>query len=294
LFKIVEVRYKSGVPPGYRDSEKDSEDQPHFVHNGITYEKKYGDYLVWIQTIKHAKQNGVRSLILVTDDNKEDWWLRINSDGEKTIGPRPELVEEIAREGGVQNFLLYSSESFLSHAKTRLEADVSEETIKDVREVATDRDSVRFRGVDIIRSQRAAEKSVFNWLSNNYRSVNLNEVGFPDILASDGNDRTYGFEVKYVRDPRVAIHRLRENLHRLYYSVKEGLFDEGSLVLVASEPSFIEEIERFCIKFFRDRMPSAISLIIGTISAPELTGDNWFIPSKVLRFDDQTQIGQDK
>ncbi|NJM11835.1 MAG: hypothetical protein HC889_08085 [Synechococcaceae cyanobacterium SM1_2_3] len=34
----------------------------------------------------------MKHIVFVTDDEKEDWWLTIESKGEKTIGPRPELL----------------------------------------------------------------------------------------------------------------------------------------------------------------------------------------------------------
>lgn len=50
----------------------------------------YGDLIVWKQVIQKSKKDKI-NIILVTDDLKEDWWLKING---KTIGPRFELIKE--------------------------------------------------------------------------------------------------------------------------------------------------------------------------------------------------------
>src|SRR5262249_2201687 len=110
-------RYDSLIPPGFADvKEKQAPDS-------------YGDYIGWMQLIEIAKRES-RGAILVTDDFKADWW-RIEK--ERTIGPRPELIDEFMRESG-QSFFLYTSENFLREAKQRQYADVDDKAIEEVRE----------------------------------------------------------------------------------------------------------------------------------------------------------------
>jgi len=132
LYKEAEERFKYKIPPGYEDTGKvDSHRQ-----GGITYKQKYGDYLIWKQLLDHAKTSSWKHIILITDDDKEDWWNLINSGGTKTIGPRPELVEEAHLVAGIETFLMYKSDGFLKYAKKFLEEPVSKEILEEVRDVS--------------------------------------------------------------------------------------------------------------------------------------------------------------
>ena len=69
------IRYSEQIPPGYEDDEK----------IGL---QKYGDLFFWKQVLKYAKSNPKYSIILVTNDTKEDWFEK----DKKT--PRFELLKE--------------------------------------------------------------------------------------------------------------------------------------------------------------------------------------------------------
>jgi len=117
IFKAGKTRYESKIPPGYRDAAK-----------GNT--RQYSDLVFWFQIIDQAKA-AKRPIILVTDDRKDDWWLRFKG---QTIGPRPELVNEIVSEAGV-SFYMYSADPFMEHAREYLERQISQQAIEEVREV---------------------------------------------------------------------------------------------------------------------------------------------------------------
>jgi hypothetical protein len=78
LYGEAEKRYQNNIPPGYKDNKK-------------TETRKYGDVIVWFQ-IKDYAGSIKKPILLVTDDRKDDWWLVHKG---KTIGPRPELIQEI-------------------------------------------------------------------------------------------------------------------------------------------------------------------------------------------------------
>jgi hypothetical protein len=71
-------RFDDQIPPGYLNGKKDSN-------------KKYGDIILWFQLLDFAKSDS-RPLVFITDDAKDDWWLRT---GGRTLGPRPELLQEM-------------------------------------------------------------------------------------------------------------------------------------------------------------------------------------------------------
>ena len=93
-------RYAKKTPPGYSD----------LKDKGVP--RAYGDYIVWRELMDIAKKEK-KDFILVTDDSKDDWRLKLSG---KTIGPRPELLEEFRRETG-QRVWLFTSEGFLIATK---------------------------------------------------------------------------------------------------------------------------------------------------------------------------------
>ncbi|MBG6103180.1 hypothetical protein IW249_003594 [Micromonospora vinacea] len=115
----AERRIKEQVPPGFKDGDKPT---------------KHGDYFVWRQTLDEAKKKAPQYLVLVTGDQKEDWYLKVKG---KIIGARPELVEEANRVCGVQ-LVMMNTQSLLYHAKAYLDANVSAETIRQAGELPTD------------------------------------------------------------------------------------------------------------------------------------------------------------
>lgn len=102
LIKVAEQRYSKKIPPGYKDDKKDE------AH-------KFGDYLIWHEMIKHATSNK-KPIVFVTADLKEDWW-QIHEG--KTIGPRPELIQEMYQLTGMA-FYMYTPSHFMTHASTHL------------------------------------------------------------------------------------------------------------------------------------------------------------------------------
>ncbi len=113
--KEAKRRVDQGIPPGYED--KDKADPS-------------GDYLVWKQLLQEASTRQL-PVILITDDRKEDWVRREHG---LTLGPRPELCEEMSAEAGV-TFHLMRTATFLRHAKDYLSVSVSPETVDQAQEL---------------------------------------------------------------------------------------------------------------------------------------------------------------
>jgi len=119
------ARYDKNCPPGYADlKDKGTPDA-------------YGDYIGWSQLIEIAKLEQ-KGFVLVIDDLKEDWWL-IEKD--RTIGPRPELIDEFLRLTK-QQIWIYTSENFLRAAKMFTDAKIRDEAIEEVTQrLASQRES---------------------------------------------------------------------------------------------------------------------------------------------------------
>ncbi len=113
--KEAKRRAEAGIPPGYKDKTKPD---------------PTGDYLVWRQLMDEAAQRKL-PVVFITDDRKEDWYRREHG---LTLGARHELREEMMTEAGVP-LLMMTTGTFLHHAEMHLNAEVSDETIAQAREL---------------------------------------------------------------------------------------------------------------------------------------------------------------
>lgn len=120
IYQQAEKRFSYKQPPGYKDA-------------GKPIPRNYGDVVLWFQLIDCAKIQQ-KPLIFVTDDNKEDWWLKY--DGE-SLEPRPDLVQEILAEVGSETFqfYMYRSDQFMDYAEKFLGLPDRPEAVKEVREI---------------------------------------------------------------------------------------------------------------------------------------------------------------
>ncbi|MEU4391835.1 PIN-like domain-containing protein [Kribbella sp. NPDC023855] len=109
-------RVEAGEPPGYLDAVKDESSLP---------EGSAGDYLVWFQACQAAKARRL-DLVLVTGDEKEDWWWRHHSE---FFGPRPELSAELLSLTGQRLFMLRPKD-LLAHSQA-LAVTVRRESVED-------------------------------------------------------------------------------------------------------------------------------------------------------------------
>lgn len=127
-----ERRFSEKIPPGYADAEKErNPNEATYIHNHLKYSRKFGDLIVWRQILDKVKNDKSAGVILVTGDNKEDWWWREHG---RTLGPHPELASEIRREAGVSLFWMYSSVNFIEQAARYTSARISEQTVRELQE----------------------------------------------------------------------------------------------------------------------------------------------------------------
>ncbi len=116
IHKEGQKRYEQKIPPGYKDAEK-----------GGT--RQFGDLVIWNEILEHAR-SAKRPMIFITSDTKEDWWWK---QGQFTIGPRPELVQEITSVAG-QRFYMYNVERFLEEAQNRVDTKIERVDLKKAAE----------------------------------------------------------------------------------------------------------------------------------------------------------------
>lgn len=118
-------RLERKIPPGYKDCNKSDSSGWYRDINRL------GDYLIWEEVIEEASRR-CAPLVFVTDDFKEDWWLIFK--GEK-ISSRPELEAEFQERVG-EEFHMYSSERFVSHARNYFDIHDADELVEESRNLA--------------------------------------------------------------------------------------------------------------------------------------------------------------
>jgi hypothetical protein len=125
----AKTRYKEEIPPGYKDASNTANPQ--------------GDAILWFQMLDHARDKQ-KPIVFVTDDEKADWWLKYDND--RLLGPRPELVAEMAEQG--VTFHMYTATKFLNYAVQQLRLQPLEQ---ELLEEATDVQQHDIGGDDVSR-----------------------------------------------------------------------------------------------------------------------------------------------
>ena len=111
ICKEATYRYKIKIPPGFKDENKKTGNP-------------FGDLIIWKQILEYSKDNK-KSIIFITEDGKEDWWLNGK--------PHPHLIKEFALITE-QNFYMYKFSDFLTEANNNLKTKIKPETIYKVKE----------------------------------------------------------------------------------------------------------------------------------------------------------------
>ncbi|UAB68829.1 DUF4935 domain-containing protein [Vibrio sp. SCSIO 43132] len=158
LIKEGEERYKNKIPPGYMDSGKSDKS-----NSKANQYKMFGDLIVWKQVIDKSKQEK-RAIILITDDKKEDWWINFKG---KTIGPRPELIEEF-KANTEHSFHMYQTDRFIEYSSGFLNEKLNQDLVNEIREVR------RLDSIEIEESNESFDiNNVISILDQNIRQLGL-------------------------------------------------------------------------------------------------------------------------
>lgn len=198
-------RFDNLVPPGFRDAGKDA---AAYVAKGLRYQRRFGDYVVWRQTVDYVKAHGVSHLMYATLDNKEDWWHRLQG---QTVGPLPELVHEM-QSAGVEVFWMYNLQQLVEQSKRMGVAAVSDTTLQEVQEVQMRADLMpEGEGADeYVKLERPLseyserEAAVAEWLKQRNIIAQPSGLLAPDLVAKTAVGSA-GYEVISLRRPQDAL-----------------------------------------------------------------------------------------
>lgn len=206
------VRYASKIPPGFED---DAKDDDLYTHGGLVYRSKFGDLFLWRQLLKHAKENEIKKLLFVTLEKKSDWW-RIRD--KSIIAPHPELLRELATQGGVASAWIIRLPDFMSQISTHLKQPISPEAIDQVEAADASRPNVERASTNyypIVKPASFSMRAVEKWFLSSGYSVMPTPPGYPFDLALARDDHAYVVEVVAVTQESLNTHHLSELQVRL-------------------------------------------------------------------------------
>lgn len=166
IYQEGEERYADKIPPGFRDyANKKDKGKRHL----------YGDLIIWKQIIKYAKETQ-KDIIFVTQDIKEDWWIKKEG---KAEGPLYFLLKEFRASTG-QSLLMYKQEGFMKAASKKK---TKAKTVKEVKAMTAEESRNRAQSLieQIGSLQGLTMPSLANLQIPAYPSVSL-DYGIPQSI----------------------------------------------------------------------------------------------------------------
>jgi hypothetical protein len=182
--KNGEKRYVLERPPGYRNKDKR---QTYFC-NGLPFPARYGDLILWCEIIEQAKgHENFKKIVFVTDEVGEDWWWIVKSGAPKTIGPRPELIDEIRSEACIEQFHMYNSERFVAFAGEHWDLGIDQSSIEQIREIGEIGARWVRKRITFLSSEESLWVDLFGGdarqIAFKYSVVDLDAIGGPQEAA---------------------------------------------------------------------------------------------------------------
>ena len=296
-----EDRYERSIPPGFRDAGKEKDPkEASFLFGGHTYESKYGDLIIWRQLLAQARETKAAGVLFVTSDQKDDWWW---IDHGRTLGPHPELVNEMETAADVKLFWMYSAKSFANLAGQFTSTRVSDRSLGDIdavemsaierRATSQARGGVSMRpherSSSLRRRSAEGENAVFEWLLRRGHAIARRGRGqFADFLVDvDGQSLPHGVDVRTVSTPRgMMMRHIDEGMTRAYVEIAEGRLQDWSMIVVVAAQAdsdegapAAEDVDRVLMRIdreverARERMPSRdVNVLAGALE------DGEFVP----------------
>jgi hypothetical protein len=150
IYAKGKIRYEKNIPPGYADATGPNRKEGDAI---------YGDLVLWFQIIDKAKQVQ-KPIILISNDNKEDWWWIIKG---KTFACRPELRDELKRDANC-DFYMYTTDRFLKYAPEMIGVEFPEDSISEIQSLQAqdkqqrERQALISNVIEAMELQEQAEK----------------------------------------------------------------------------------------------------------------------------------------
>jgi hypothetical protein len=243
--KELQNRYLHKIPPGYKDENKPDE--------GI------GDLLIWFTIIEIAKTKN-QDVVFVSGEEKTDWFYK--SEGQ-ALYPRFELTAEFREKTNKKLFSIIKLSELL-------ELFGADDTV--VKEVEIEeRTILRVPHHGSLSYRRLVEHTVYNWLIDSYSKewqVQLNEIGFPDVIMSKHDGSKVGVEIIHFSFVKHILRNFDERFAKAYYEANENGYNKFIFIIVYPETTLMETIvginERIRERYNTNKM--AFEIIVGFIN----------------------------
>lgn len=268
ILKEYDRRLKYRIPPGYNDAEKMDKDDAHFSFRGVLYNRKAGDLILWEQIKSYVLDHDVNNVIFITDDRKDDWWYIVDSSGKKTMGPRPELVEEIVGNATERFFWMYTPERFAEYARTHLNLTIDKKVVQEIKRVSFEHRGKRSRPDQM----HAVTEAVLNWViqtKGDLLPTNVEKKADefePDAVYLDRSDgKLVAAEVMRLLTPRSlnSLHPISLRKLRQFLQISKS-YEKALLIIVTTDLDIASEIEDQ-IKWLILRMKGFLQITIGIV-----------------------------
>ena len=264
--KEGEERYKNEIPPGFNDANKKLSRS----YNGIKYQQKFGDLIIWKDIINKARNDKIKNVIFVTSDGKRDSKTDLNHktcvgiDGNgknkyQIIGPRIELIEEMKNETGADFYLMDELEFMKQFSQEEVSSRVVKsisDTLLDFAKILNDDDvvkpfvrassqSVNNRPSVIKRRKVTDTSELLKIVENDYKISNLIEEYLETELPNMDFENKYGDlgwgEFEYVTITEVEIEEY--TFEDDFYEIKcKASIDVNIDFNIVTKSPFYEEV----------------------------------------------------
>ncbi len=234
--KEGEERYKNGIPPGFNDANKKLSRS----YNGIKYQQKFGDLIIWKDIISKAKEDRIKHVIFVTSDGKRDsktdlnYKVCVGNDGNgkekyQIIGPRIELIEEMKNETGADFYLMDE----LEFMKQFSQEEVSSQVAKSISDTLLD-----FAKIVSTSLNDSTVKSPSQSISSKSSVIKRRKVtDVSELLKIVEND----YEISDVIEEYLKSELPNMNFENSYGSIGWGEFEYVTITEVRIEEYTIED-----------------------------------------------------
>ncbi|AJE18208.1 hypothetical protein NELON_04415 [Neisseria elongata subsp. glycolytica ATCC 29315] len=226
IYEDGEKRYENKIPPGFKDNNKNSSTD--YFYKGVEYKRKFGDLILWKQIIEKAKDENIKNVIFITDDEKEDWWYIAKENGDKAIGPLANLTHEIIENAKIDLFHMYNTSAFFQAAKEFTSVEVQDVSINEIRRIHENE----------LRPRRTV---YYDNLDENIAEINrINRIMKNTIFPSDDIKRALKLDVDNLKK-MVEMDELNRIMKNKFFSSNDS---ERTLGVDIDEFKRIVEIDR--------------------------------------------------
>ncbi len=252
-----------------KSKKDDDQEDGVYTYRGLVIRREFGDLILWNQILKEAKERQIKNIIFVTDDEKEDWWQYLDYKGRKIISPRPELIEELHMQSGVELFHMYNSEKFIEYASTYLKIAIKPGTVEQVRDVVDIHRETIYYDQPRLKMTHMAISAVLPWLEEEYPQDKLLITDeFPpfEIIRTDHvTGKEYGYDIKFFNTYSESV------FLKTLYTIKMYIYDASlaNMVLVFTDDEDVSRAEEVLKERYRDRL-AHITYILGTLKLSDL------------------------